>query len=135
MPRTEVRLHITLARLVSQIAPDLTAKEVEDIARTCHQQTTSINILAWIETYLEINHARYVSQIAPDLTAKEVEDIARLALRQGVDGLVISNTTTARPPLVASHQHGAEVPALDRPGPPLHCDSRALLHQSVRLVK
>lgn len=62
-----------------------------------------------------LKYARYISQIAPDLTAKEVEDIARLALRQGVDGLVISNTTTARPPLVASHQHGAEVPALHHP--------------------
>lgn len=37
-------------------------------------------------------------KIAPDLTEDEKEDIAALALETGIDGLVVSNTTIARPP-------------------------------------
>lgn len=36
-------------------------------------------------------------KIAPDLTAEEKADIAAVALRTQVDGLVVSNTTVARP--------------------------------------
>ncbi len=37
-------------------------------------------------------------KIAPDLDAPAVRDIARLALDMSLDGLIVSNTTTARPP-------------------------------------
>ncbi|MGE0120722.1 MAG: quinone-dependent dihydroorotate dehydrogenase [Dongiaceae bacterium] len=37
-------------------------------------------------------------KIAPDLTAAETRDIAQVALDTGVDGLIVSNTTTTRPP-------------------------------------
>ncbi len=37
-------------------------------------------------------------KIAPDLTAEERRDIAHVALDTGIDGLIVSNTTTARPP-------------------------------------
>jgi dihydroorotate dehydrogenase len=36
-------------------------------------------------------------KIAPDLTAEDVEDIAAAALVGGLDGLIVSNTTIARP--------------------------------------
>ncbi len=36
-------------------------------------------------------------KIAPDLTEDEIGDIARVADDQGVDGLIVSNTTVARP--------------------------------------
>jgi len=41
-------------------------------------------------------------KLAPDLTPAERREIAAAVLEGGVDGLVISNTTTARPPGLAS---------------------------------
>ncbi len=38
-------------------------------------------------------------KIAPDLTDDDQQDIAEVALSLGLDGLIISNTTIARPPL------------------------------------
>ena len=37
-------------------------------------------------------------KIAPDLTAAERADIAAVALAAGIDGIIVSNTTIARPP-------------------------------------
>lgn len=37
-------------------------------------------------------------KIAPDLTAAEIHNIARVVLDTGVDGLIVGNTTTTRPP-------------------------------------
>ncbi|SMH57339.1 quinone-dependent dihydroorotate dehydrogenase [Azospirillum agricola] len=36
-------------------------------------------------------------KIAPDLTAEDKSDIAAVALESGIDGLIVSNTTIARP--------------------------------------
>lgn len=36
-------------------------------------------------------------KIAPDLTEEEKADIAAVALRTRIDGLIVSNTTVARP--------------------------------------
>ena len=43
-------------------------------------------------------------KIAPDLDEAGEEDVAEVALASGVDGLIISNTTVARPPLRSSHR-------------------------------
>jgi len=37
-------------------------------------------------------------KIAPDLTAEDEADVAAVALASGIDGLIVSNTTTERPP-------------------------------------
>jgi dihydroorotate dehydrogenase len=39
-------------------------------------------------------------KIAPDLTPEDEADIAEVALALGIDGLIVSNTTTARPDVV-----------------------------------
>jgi len=44
-------------------------------------------------------------KIAPDLTREEREDLAAASLASGVDGLIVSNTTVARPPLRSRHAH------------------------------
>jgi dihydroorotate dehydrogenase len=42
-------------------------------------------------------------KVAPDLQAADFDTIARIALEGGVDGLIVSNTTIARPPLHGPH--------------------------------
>jgi dihydroorotate dehydrogenase len=55
-------------------------------------------------------------KVAPDLTADDIDDIAEVSLRRGIDGLIVSNTTIARPPLRSPL--GAEAGGLS--GAPLH---------------
>ncbi len=55
-------------------------------------------------------------KVAPDLAPADVDDIAEVALRRGIDGLIVSNTTIARPPLKS--MLGAETGGLS--GAPLH---------------
>ncbi|KAL6767064.1 PYR4 [Auxenochlorella protothecoides x Auxenochlorella symbiontica] len=71
-------------------------------------------------------------KIAPDLTAEDLGDIAAVALSEGVDGLVVSNTTLERPPGVAAHPAGAEAGGLS--GAPLFERSTAVLGQVYRLT-
>jgi dihydroorotate dehydrogenase len=42
-------------------------------------------------------------KVAPDLQPADVDDIAEVALQRGLDALIVSNTTIARPPLRSRH--------------------------------
>jgi dihydroorotate dehydrogenase len=68
-------------------------------------------------------------KIAPDLTEVERADLADVALTSGIDGLIIANTTVARPPgLRGIHAH--EPGGLS--GKPLFAPSTALLAEMYR---
>lgn len=45
-------------------------------------------------------------KVAPDLSAAEREDVAEVVLAQGIDGLIVSNTTLARPAHLRSYHQG-----------------------------
>ena len=70
-------------------------------------------------------------KIAPDLTEAERTDIAALAPQTGIDGIVVANTTIARPPSLRSPQAG-EAGGLS--GKPLFAPSTALLAEIYRLT-
>jgi dihydroorotate dehydrogenase len=70
-------------------------------------------------------------KIAPDLSPAERADIAALAVASGVDGIVIANTTVARPPGLRSATAG-EAGGLS--GAPLFAPSTALLGEMYRLT-
>jgi dihydroorotate dehydrogenase len=70
-------------------------------------------------------------KIAPDLSLEERRDIAQVALDTGIDGLIVSNTTVARPDLVSRHAH--EAGGLS--GRPLLAPSTALLADMYRLTR
>jgi dihydroorotate dehydrogenase len=72
-------------------------------------------------------HGRYtplVVKIAPDLTPEEIVDIARTLLEQKIDGVIATNTTTARD-AVAHLPHGDEAGGLS--GAPLRAKSTAVI--------
>jgi dihydroorotate dehydrogenase len=46
-------------------------------------------------------------KVGPDLDDGEIRDIAEVALATGVDGLIVGNTTVARPPTLRSPQRSA----------------------------
>jgi dihydroorotate dehydrogenase len=66
-------------------------------------------------------------KIAPDLDQVALEEIAEVALASGIEGLVVSNTTLARPLLQSLHADGLS-------GRPLFAPSTKILAQMRRLV-
>jgi dihydroorotate dehydrogenase len=70
-------------------------------------------------------------KIAPDLSPEDRVDLAQAALASGIEGLVISNTTVARPPALRSAQ--AHEPG-GLSGKPLFAPSTALLAEMYRLT-
>ena len=71
-------------------------------------------------------------KVAPDLTDDDKRDIAAVAIATRLDGLIVSNTTLARPPSLAS-PHRAETGGLS--GKPLFAPSTELLRQFYRLTE
>ena len=53
-------------------------------------------------------------KIAPDLSDAEVRNVCDAALRSRVDGIIVSNTTIARPGAIAAHPLGGESGGLPR---------------------
>ena len=70
-------------------------------------------------------------KIAPDLTEEDKSDIAAVALDSGIDGLIVSNTTIARPPEIPEPLR-AEAGGLS--GRPLFGPSTAVLKEMYRLT-
>ncbi|MBT5240963.1 MAG: quinone-dependent dihydroorotate dehydrogenase [Rhodospirillaceae bacterium] len=76
------------------------------------------------ETAPETLHPTVLVKIAPDLESADVADICDLAVRENFDGLVVSNTTVARPQTLQS-PNSNEAGGLS--GRPLFESSTALL--------
>ena len=70
-------------------------------------------------------------KIAPDLSAAEVRDIAEIVLANRIDGVIVANTTVARPGTLRS-RHAGETGGLS--GAPLFAASTALLAEFYRLT-
>ena len=69
-------------------------------------------------------------KIAPDLAEADLEDIAAEVTEKGIEGVIVSNTTVARPPLKAAH--ASETGGLS--GRPLFERSTAMLARMRRLL-
>ena len=48
------------------------------------------------------SHAPVYVKIAPDLSLSEMEDVAAVVIETGIDGMIVSNTTNARPESLVS---------------------------------
>jgi dihydroorotate dehydrogenase len=77
-------------------------------------------------------HPPLLVKIAPDLTPEERADIAAVALATGIDGIIIANTTIARPSELRNSQT-KEAGGLS--GRPLFGPSTALLAEMYRLAE
>jgi len=75
-------------------------------------------------------HKPIFIKLAPDLDVSQCEAIAQLALHHQLDGLIISNTTTARP-----FEVSAAMAEGGLSGPPLFALSTDMLRRMYRLTK
>src|SRR5215475_1458996 len=71
-------------------------------------------------------------KVGPDLDDTEVRDIAEVALAHGIDGLIIGNTTVARPATLKSHDRNAPG---GLSGKPLFASSTACLAAMYRFTE
>ena len=71
-------------------------------------------------------------KVAPDLTEAGLEAVVEAAAAHGVDGLIVANTTVARPPTLRSALAG-ESGGLS--GPPLLAPSTAMLARAYRMAR
>lgn len=81
---------------------------------------------------LGMNTVPVLLKVAPDLSEPEVEEIAGVTLATKIDGLIVSNTTTSRPPSLRS-RFAVEPGGLS--GQPLFEQSTALLRRLFALTK
>jgi dihydroorotate dehydrogenase len=73
-----------------------------------------------------------VAKIAPDIDDAGLDDVLNVLLEKGIDALILSNTTLARPDTLKSQQHG-ERGGLS--GPPLLIASTELLRRVFQLTR
>lgn len=72
-------------------------------------------------------------KIAPDLSEEELHDVADAALKSGIDGLVISNTTISRPASLRSSEHVRETGGLSgAPVKPLALKALTTVHKRLQ---
>ena len=64
-------------------------------------------------------------KIAPDLDGHALDEIAKAVIASGIEGVIVSNTTIARPPLKSAH--AGEAGGLS--GKPLFAPSTEILRQ------
>ncbi|EFN56854.1 hypothetical protein CHLNCDRAFT_22067 [Chlorella variabilis] len=114
---------------------------------TCRQPGTMLLILLLIPactrdsmrwpasdsmSWMEAGPPPLLVKIAPDLTEADMADIAAVALQQGVDGLIVSNTTITRPGPIGEHATGKEAGGLS--GRPLFDMSTRVLRDMYTLT-
>jgi dihydroorotate dehydrogenase len=102
---------------------------LRDLQRRQHVVTLIERLMAARQAAVPGTPPPLLVKIAPDLTEEERADLAEVAVASGIDGLIISNTTIARPPgLRGSKVH--ETGGLS--GKPLFAPSTALLAEMYR---
>lgn len=77
--------------------------------------------------------ARILLKIAPDIGDTQLDDIVTVARKRGVDGMIISNTTIARPPSLRDQNTAREAGGLS--GRPLFRASTIVLAKSFLRVE
>ncbi len=71
-------------------------------------------------------------KISPDMSLGDLDDVVRVCLSRGVDGMIVSNTTISRPPMLTSDQ-GRESGGLS--GKPIFALSTRVLAQTYLRVE
>lgn len=72
-------------------------------------------------------------KIAPDISLETLDAIVATALKRGIDGLTVSNTTVARPDSLKDKSHASETGGLS--GKPLFIPSTKLLAEAFQRVE
>jgi dihydroorotate dehydrogenase len=125
----------TLAPLVDYLVINVSSPNTPGLRDLQRRSEVSVLIAAVIAARDAVRLNRpppLLLKIAPDLTPREIADLAETALSSGIDGMIISNTTTARPANLRD-RNAPEPGGLS--GRPLFEPSTALLAEMYRLTR
>jgi dihydroorotate dehydrogenase len=124
-----------LAPLVDYLVVNVSSPNtpgLRDLQRRSAVTALIARLLAVRDAAAPLDKPPLLVKIAPDLTEEERADLADVALTSKIDGLVIANTTVARPPGLrggSAHEPGG------LSGKPLFAPSTALLAEMYRRTR
>jgi dihydroorotate dehydrogenase len=124
----------TLAPLVDYLVVNVSSPNtpgLRDLQRKSAVTALIERLMAARASVMPDNPPPLLLKIAPDLAPGERAELAESALATGIDGLVVANTTVARPDTLQS-THAHEPGGLS--GRPLFAPSTALLAEMYRLT-
>jgi dihydroorotate dehydrogenase len=100
---------------------------LRDLQQAAVLQTLLARVLEARDGVANGRHLPILLKIAPDLSLSELDDIIAVARRNGIDGMIVSNTTVTRPPSLKD-KAGREVGGLS--GRPLAALSTRVLAET-----
>ncbi len=124
-----VRLIETFAPVASYFTLNVSSPNTPGL-RNLQQAATLDNLLARVieardRVQADAGHTPLLLKIAPDLTLPELDDVVHIARARGIDGMIVSNTTLARPKTLRDLDGAKEQGGLS---------GRPLLRLSTRMV-
>jgi dihydroorotate dehydrogenase len=126
-------LYVAVAPHADYVAINVSSPNTPGLRDLQGEKQLSEILAALSETRAALSGAKppILVKIAPDLSPAAVEPIVAAVAAHGMEGLIVSNTTIARPGLRSAHR--AQAGGLS--GPPLLAPSTDLLRRVARLAK
>ena len=119
------RCFAVLAPLADYVTVNVSSPNTPGLRGLQNREELTRLLDAMIEARAKAGHKPILLKIAPDLDAHALDEIAQVVRASGIEGLIVSNTTIARPPLKSAHAN--ETGGLS--GKPLLAPSTLILAQ------
>jgi dihydroorotate dehydrogenase len=113
----------TLAPLADYVTVNISSPNTPGLRGLQNREDLARLLSILIEARTRSGFRPLLLKIAPDLDDQALDDIAAVVLASGIDGVIVSNTTVARPQLRSPH--AAEIGGLS--GAPLFAPSTVIL--------
>lgn len=126
-------LYEAVAPLADYVAVNVSSPNTPGLRDLQGERQLSEILAALSDKRLKCQSARppILVKIAPDLSPAAIEPIVEAVVTQGMEGLIVSNTTIARPGLRSAHRGQAG----GLSGPPLRAPSTELLKRVAKLAR
>ena len=115
----------TLAPLADYVTVNISSPNTPGLRGLQGKEELTRLLAVLAEARAKRKHIPLLVKIAPDLDGAALDDIASVAIASGIEGLIVSNTTIARPNLKSAHAN--ETGGLS--GAPLFAPSTEILRQ------
>ncbi len=92
-----------LARLADYVTVNVSSPNTPGLRGLQNREELTRLLDTMIEERAKHGYKPILLKIAPDLDAHALDEIAQVVRASGIEGLIVSNTTIARPPLKSAH--------------------------------
>jgi dihydroorotate dehydrogenase len=127
-----VRLIETFAPVVGYFAVNISSPNTPGLRELQHAASLEVLLARVMDARARVSREAAITpvliKVAPDLTLAELDDIVGAARRHRVDGMIVGNTTVARPPTLRDRTLAAEPGGLS--GAPLFTRATRMLAET-----